>query len=222
LANFSTNTLTGDYVNLLLSNNFIPKITLPTRISTRSATLIDHIYHYQGSYKNSDKIKCLSGNLFADISDHLPNWIIIQSNDEIKTLVKDRPIIRLFTDKNKLNFRNCMANVDWSEVVDSGCNNIDSIYNSFIDKINVNFDNSFPKVRLSARGSKDKSWMTKGIRISSAHKNKLYKKYLLTKLVKDEIKYRKYKKVFAKTIKAREKEYYYEIFNNRNTKIKDM
>ena len=35
---------TNDYLDNLFSNGFIPEITKPTRITSHSATLIDHIY----------------------------------------------------------------------------------------------------------------------------------------------------------------------------------
>ena len=59
--------------------------------------------------------------------------------------------------------------------------------------------------------------MTNGLRIRGIHKNKLYKNWLQSKSHDDEIKYKDYKKVYTKAIKTRQKEYYYEIFNNKNT-----
>ena len=35
---------TNDYLDNLFSNGFVPEITKPTRITSHSATLIDHIY----------------------------------------------------------------------------------------------------------------------------------------------------------------------------------
>ena len=46
---------------------------MPTRITHKSATLIDHIYYYEGLNK-CDTISVESGNLLTDISDHLPNY----------------------------------------------------------------------------------------------------------------------------------------------------
>ena len=40
---------TSIYLESLLVNNFLPVIVLPTRITVTSATLIDHIYFYEGS-----------------------------------------------------------------------------------------------------------------------------------------------------------------------------
>ena len=84
-------------------------------------------------------------------------------------------------------------------------------YNKFLDTINKNFDENFPKVKLSIR-----------LRTSCMHKNKLYKQWLTTKSPNDEIKYKTFKKVHTNAIKARQKDYYYELFNNRSMKLKDI
>ena len=88
------------YLNNFFENNFIPCITLPTRITHHSATLIDHIF-----IKTPKKLlqnKCSSGNLIVDIADHLPNFTFI----DIKThSIKDRPYTRLFT-QSKINLFN--------------------------------------------------------------------------------------------------------------------
>jgi len=43
-------TATTDYVNMLLLNNFQPTVVMPTRITNSSATLIDHMYYFEGNY----------------------------------------------------------------------------------------------------------------------------------------------------------------------------
>ena len=63
---------TTDYVTNLLVNNFIPMIIMPSRVTANSATIIDHIYYYEGS--NSKK----NQNMFTgNLSDHLPNYLLI-------------------------------------------------------------------------------------------------------------------------------------------------
>ena len=83
-----------NYLNNFLANNFIPCITIPTRITDHSISLIDHIFIK--TPKKLLKNKCASGSLILDISDHLPIFSFL----DIKTKsIKDRPYIRLFTDK---------------------------------------------------------------------------------------------------------------------------
>merc|ERR1712106_125148 len=87
-------------ISTYLSNYFqkkiIPCITIPTRITDHSATLIDHIF-----IKIPSKLiqnKCSSGNLIKDLSDHLPNFTFL----DLKTpTIKKIPYIRLFTENNK-------------------------------------------------------------------------------------------------------------------------
>jgi len=39
------NKQTAEYVDMLLSNNFVPTIILPTRITSYSATLVEHMHY---------------------------------------------------------------------------------------------------------------------------------------------------------------------------------
>ena len=64
---------TKQYTDALFSVNIIPCITLPTRITDHSATLIDHINIPRPIQHIEDNI--ISGNLFLGIADHLPNFI---------------------------------------------------------------------------------------------------------------------------------------------------
>ncbi len=58
-------------MNALGTNSFQPYILQPTRITDHSETLIDSIFF------NSIDHDIISGNLIYDISDHLPNFLLI-------------------------------------------------------------------------------------------------------------------------------------------------
>ena len=59
----------------MFNKSFIPKITLPTRFSSQSASLIDNIY-----CKLSDKtLDTTSGIIFTGISDHLPYFLCVRN-----------------------------------------------------------------------------------------------------------------------------------------------
>ena len=83
------------YIDTLLSYNILPAITLPTWITYNTATIIDHINIYRPLRHLPNNIT--SGNLFFDVSDHLPNFIIVEG------FVKkyDRPFVRIFTEEKK-------------------------------------------------------------------------------------------------------------------------
>jgi len=64
--------------------------------------------------------------------------------------------------------------VDWSELYYYSDSN--EAYQFFHNKLMECYNKCFPTVRLSRRRAEDKQWVTRGIKQSSNHKNKLYKK----------------------------------------------
>ena len=63
---------TYKFLEQLFNNNFTPQITLPTRLTEKTATLIDNIF-VKGQTQNYN-----SGNITTSISDYLPQFIIIE------------------------------------------------------------------------------------------------------------------------------------------------
>ena len=69
----------SDFLDIIYSTNLVPNITSPTRLTSRSQTLIDNIF---SSIINDD---CITGNLISQISDHhtqiliIPNYTITQN-----------------------------------------------------------------------------------------------------------------------------------------------
>ena len=93
------------------TNTLMPSITLPARITENSMTLIDNIFVNMN--KNTmDSV--LSGNIFSDISDHLPNFTVL-CDVQLKEKSSNRPAIRLFGEKNIGKFVGGLSNMDWTE-----------------------------------------------------------------------------------------------------------
>ena len=63
LIKFDLNDNKNEYLNSL-KNGFIPTIFLPTRVTSHSCTLIDHIYYRSRNFR----IQILSGNLMMDMN----------------------------------------------------------------------------------------------------------------------------------------------------------
>ena len=57
------------YYNIISSNFLMPHITLPTRITSTSRTLIDNIFS-----NNQNFVHAVSGNLTVSIFDHIRFW----------------------------------------------------------------------------------------------------------------------------------------------------
>ena len=146
---------------------------MPTRITSLSATLIDHMYYYEGK-KPSEFVELESGNFLNDLSDHLPNYtVLLNKNNTTKAA---RPLVRIFSQKNKDGFLSILNSVNWDNV----CNVIDvnQAYDNFIQIVTDAFEASFTITRLSRKMSQDKVWITSALKKSSRTKNAIYTKWL--------------------------------------------
>ena len=119
-----------------MENNFITCITLPTRITSHSATLIDHIMARLPKSKVQCKVN--SGNLLCDITDHLANFTIIELNIRHQNY---QPYIRLFT-PNKIKEFNINMNLEMSLLdknIDENLHtrNVNLIYEIFLITIKL-------------------------------------------------------------------------------------
>ena len=99
---------TNDLLNNLMSHSFNPVIRAPTRITTRSATILDNIYvNCSSSYD--------AAIVFSDISDHLPVAVHIDvyldTKNEPKYLYK-----RFYSQEQIEAFNVELFDVDWTEV----------------------------------------------------------------------------------------------------------
>ena len=62
-----------DYLDTLFQNDFLPTIIKPTRITSSSATLVDHIY------MNNITTDGKSGIIITDLADHFGTFYISQA-----------------------------------------------------------------------------------------------------------------------------------------------
>ena len=155
LGKYKTHTATTDYVNMLLTNNFLPNIVMPTRITDCSATIIDHVYYYEGIYSKKN-FQVNSGNIWSDITDHLPNFmLLVTSNDSINIRTINRPLIRLLSPKNINKFCSSVRAINWEDVLAQ--DSVEGSYAAFETKINHCYNSSFPLVHLSRKRYKDKN-----------------------------------------------------------------
>ena len=94
---------TEEYLDMLFSHGLLPIITKPTRITSYTATLIDHIY--------TNSSHTVPGIATVDISDHSPIFCIVKSNTE---RVKLRSYYRDFSNFNNESFILDINQLDWS------------------------------------------------------------------------------------------------------------
>jgi len=125
LLNFDKHPLTEDFINTLGSFFLEPHILKPTRITNHSATLIDNIFF------NSIEYQTVSGNLLNDLSDHLPNFLIIESF--AFSIHKEKSFRRDYSNYNEETLLSEFRSTDWSNLF-HGLSDILKCLISFIPK----------------------------------------------------------------------------------------
>ncbi len=208
---------TQNFFNSMLSQNYIPHITLPTRITDTSATLIDHIFVKYNCDIIDEAI--ISGNIFSDISDHLPNFILFgeKSVDNTKVL---RPSVRILSEKNISKFKEYLSELKWEELFYE--KNASENFDILSERLNYGFDKCFPLKKLSKKRSKDKKWITPGIRISSNTKNKIFRQLLVKKNDNLRSKYKMYKKILYKVCREAEANYFSSLLIDTKNSVKKL
>ena len=158
---------TKQNIDTMLSLGLIPRISSPTRITPHSATNIDNIY------SNNIINPISSGIIINDISDHLPNFIIL--NSEVSRNITKPIKIRNFCARNIERFINNLNTTDWSPYLNcSSPHKLNDLIGNLTTKINAHF----PLKARSVTKLPNKPWITVGIRNSTRRKNVLYSKML--------------------------------------------
>jgi hypothetical protein len=204
-----------NYTNALLSHNFIPTVTLPTRITDHSVTLLDHINVFKPLRDIGKITEC--GNLFFDISDHLPNFIILEGKNSNKT---ERPYIRIYSEKNVSKFKTQIADINWQNLY--SCDDTNGAYNNFIDHYTYAFNQCFPLIQKSRNRCKDKKWLTSALRVSIKHKTRLYKKYLNRPNLSNKAAYTFYKNKLVHCIQMAKQTYYMKLLTSDKANVQQI
>ena len=172
LLNNENHNATGEFLDGLYSHLFFPLITLPSRINSHTASLIDNIFsnHVEHSYLRS-------GLSITGISDHLP-ILSIFSDYIIRTNHRQESLF--VPDKRKQNILNFLDKVDcinWSNL--DGYNGPKICYSKFFERYTKAYEKYFPLKKLKCHPQLREPWISQGLLKSIGKKNKLYKQYLL-------------------------------------------
>ena len=224
LLKFKENNLVNNFLDSMISNSFIPKIVLPTRITHRKGTLIDNIF-----VKISDGYSATtSGILLNNLSDHLPCFICLDYLQFSKNNTKYIKVMPSFTD-SAVNLKDDLNRVD----IDQTFRNIigndpNESYRNFTNIISPLMNKHFPikQVRYDKHKHRKSKWMTRGILKSISFRDKLYIKLKSTSI--DHIQYpvlqvnlKTYNNILRKTIRAAKKLYYSNCFHKFKFDIKN-
>ena len=203
-----------EYVTTLACHNYLPYITRPTRITSHSATLIDHMFI---KIKKTDH-NMFSGNLYCSITDHLPNFVVIDIGKP-KHSNLPRPKTRIFSDNNMLKFASMLYDTDWISYFES-YDDIDELCKFFMINIKRYFNKCFPLVTVSRKKSKDKPWITAALKQSIKKKNRMLADKIRDPSPEKVARFIKYRDVVDDLISKAKLNYYNDIFVNKKNSVK--
>lgn len=209
---FDKNNIHSEYVSTLFENGFHPLVTFPTRITSHSATLIDHMF----IKTHKDNLHTTSGIIYCDISDHLACFL--STRPKVNNTTNKRPKVRLFGQKQCDKFVEQMNLYAWENLYSAN----NDWYHEFIQIVSKMFNSSFPMVTISRKRIKDKPWITKGLKISCKKSSKLYKASLKKPNSPAAIMYSRYNKILKSCIKKAETIYHSEIFESKETTVRQL
>ena len=218
LLNHATDADSSDFLDLMTSNSFAPCITRPTRVTSRSRTLIDNIFI------NSIHDNLTSGNLTTSISDHLPQFVLLPCTSE--PLPKKAIYRRNFKNFDSQNFILDLLGIDWGKHLQIENNNVDSSMKTFLDIFEALLNRYAPLKKLSNKEirQKQKPWITPGILKSIQTRDFLHKKWCTAKNSTTkhdfETKFKKYRASITSLIKISKEDYHKQFFAQNKHDLK--
>ena len=190
------------YLILIYQSGLFPTINKPTRVTRKTATIIDYIL------TNSFIDTNFQTMIFkADISDHFPICFRLQSTMP-KIENKVTYITKRITKQDVIEkFNQDLYKTSWDDIIKN--ENPNEAYKMFLQKVKVLYDQYFPKQYIKIKEKHLRSpWITTGIKKSSKRKQKLLNKFLKNRNNQNEYEYKNYKKLFE-SIKKRAKRNYF-------------
>ena len=193
------------YFDVITGYNFTPLITSPTRITSKTKTLIDNILF------NEYTSNIVSGNLTVGISDHMPQFALIPdfSKNKKSSIISTKQFIRKYNKIDTSIFSQDLDRINWGtskEDANQYGNNFFHIFKRMLD-----IYAPLKEVRHSKKADKKyaKPWITKEILKLIKIKDKTYKDLVkekdATKKEEFSIKYRQQKNQITKLIRTSKK-----------------
>ena len=188
-----------NYRDVLLLHNFHQLISTPTRVTTTTSTVIDHILC------NSKEHVCQSGTLDLGISDHM---VIFCTRKLVKCSVSFNNIVKVRSMKNydQDTYTTMLNNVNWNCILKM--NDVDLAWSKFREMFCEIIDHIAPEKTVRVK-TRTEPWMSGEIIEMINNRDKLFAMYRKNRT--DEDRYRNYchlRNLVQRTVKAAKAEYF--------------
>ena len=210
----------NNYFETLLAFNYIPKITLPTRLTHHSATLIDNFL----TRLTKQFSETTEGILIQRISDHLPYFFALNLFKTEKDTAKFMKISK--NRSQSLNdFKNYLQNINTDEILDKTMltdPNINYLKLNEIITYGISKFYTTRTVRFQKHKHNKCPWVSQGMLISIKYRDKLYKKLKSTQItdpdyIRHKINLQTYNRILKRSIRLAKMKY----FNRKFQKYKN-
>ena len=149
----------------MYSNGFIPLINRPTRVTSETATIIDHIYSNDLNVTRT----IVQGILVTDITAHYPIFHFSQPFG-YSQLNRDDTVFytRRINLSNMKLFKFLVSQSNWTEILNEPqCNDA---FDAFYTIIKSCYYQAFPLIKFKKKYAKQVPWVTSGLRASIIYK----------------------------------------------------
>ena len=202
----NTHTPTANFLNNLCSYSFQPCITIPTRVTETTSTLIDNFF------VKGRNLFIKTAAIYSDIADHYP--IMLQCYGEKITIRPPKFSIKRNYDSISINsFCYALGEHDtWNDVYNTITNthDVNAAMHIFEKTYQQKFNSYFPEKRCSTRRKNvpRMPWMTPALVKSSKKKAKLFKRYKKSGTPEAKIVYVTYLNIYKKCLVSAKKNHY--------------
>ena len=193
---------TNDFLELNLDSEMIPCITKPTRITNKSATLIDNIMISRSLQRNYASLVVTD-----DISDHFACLVILKDQNKSNKGPKYMKI-RNLDDQKITNIVASLQEHNWKDSLEPL--NADDGFNLFHSTLLSLFDKLAPEIEIKINKKKTPRdpWITKGMLQSIQKQKKLYLEQLSD--ISKTNKYKTYRNQLQKILRKAKISYFRE------------
>ena len=143
-----------DFLDQIYSPSFIPRITSPTRLTTRSKTLIDNIF------LTDTPNEVIAGNILATLSDHLAQFLLFPIK-RTKPEYRANNFCRNFKRFYHKIFLQHFQNINWHTALKLDEENVDNSLDRFFQIIETLLDTYTPIEKLSRKKKVNAKTMVK-------------------------------------------------------------
>ena len=211
LLNYHTHNYTNEFMNNMISHYLLPHILHPTRVTDHSATVIDNIF------SNNTSHETVSGNIMTHISDHFPQFIILnKTNIDYKRCSFSK---RDFSKFDEQKFVDSFAGNNLDFLADRELSLKSLIYftKTFHHMLSIMHPKKMNKRDLQLH---EKPWITSKIQKLIKHRDKLLRKLNRKFTYDTEYLYKKFRNRVVSEIRSSKINYYNHYFVEHQTNMK--